>query len=110
MVFHSKSIIMPPKLAPAVVPKIEGLANGFRNSPWTNTPPTANAAPASILLAKRHHRSFKKVSLKTGSFKSPSPTVRDMTIAPKKVTTKTIHVQAARLIHSPSTKSQKNDH
>src|SRR5690606_24375468 len=72
--FHSSSVVSPPRLAPAVVPRIDGLASGFRKSPCTNTPATESAAPASTLFPSRHARKFKNTDRKAGSSRSPSPT------------------------------------
>ena len=89
---HRRSTSIPPKLAPAVVPRMDGLASGFRNKPWTSTPPMAKAAPASMLLKRRHVRNWKNVSRSLWSARLPSPTKSDAAPAEIRASTRSIHV------------------
>ena len=61
----------PPRLAPAVVPKMDGLTSGSRNTPWTTAPPVARAAPASKAAPTRVARRPSSVERSVGSARLP---------------------------------------
>ncbi len=84
----------PPKLAPAVVPKIDGLTSGSRNTPWTTAPPVARAAPASKAAPMRVARRPSSVERSVGSARLPCPTSKASATAPTKSTSKTTYVRA----------------
>src|SRR5262245_34079151 len=68
---NASSARRPPRLAPALVPRMDGSARGLRKRPWTTAPPPASVTPAMKAAAKRAPRSSRNVRASRGFDRSP---------------------------------------